>query len=140
VLGWRRSGSSLILDLDTVLLPDHPQCRAPTSDEWACFRRSALTFWDVQDLHGYEELDASRPATDATGERDYGHIYEAEYTRLGEYRLLIELGGPLSFRATRVSLLVSDVQQPLERPGHLVRRLARTLHARLVGATVGATA
>ena len=82
MLGWRRSGSSLILDLDTVLLPDHPQCRAPTSDEWACFRRSALTFWDVQDLHGYEELDASRPATDATGERDYGHIYEAEYDQV----------------------------------------------------------
>jgi hypothetical protein len=109
VLGWRQVGASLCLDLDAVLLPNHPEYRAPTPDEWACFERSALTFFDVCELQGYAELDRSKPATDATGEADFGHIEEAAYTRLGEYRLIIELAGSLSFRASRVALVVRDV-------------------------------
>ena len=109
VLGWRLEASSLVLDVDAVLLPAHADHRPPAPNEWASFRRCSLTFTDVRDLSGYDALDATRPARDSSGEADYGHIDDAFYTRLGEYRLRIECAGSLSFSAGGVNLAASPV-------------------------------
>lgn len=106
VLGWQRIGNDLSIDLDVVLLPSHPNYVPPTANEWACFRRGTLTFRGVRDLKGFEHLDASRPAVDATGERDFGNVEDATYTPNGEFRLTLGSAGELSFSAEDVRLVL----------------------------------
>lgn len=61
----------LALRLETVLTPEHPLYEPPMPGEQHCYRMGWL---NVQggpiELH----LSGSRPATDATGEVDFGHV------------------------------------------------------------------
>src|SRR5215216_6693912 len=62
----------LVIDLDAVLLPEHPDYEAPLPGESYCYRRGELRFEGVADLHWSGQ--GLPPARDASGDFDYGGI------------------------------------------------------------------
>jgi hypothetical protein len=72
VLGVYELDDSLSFDLEAVLIERHPQWKPPKAGEMYCYRRMALTFLNVRRIEWLER--GTRPATDATGEEDWGHI------------------------------------------------------------------
>lgn len=66
----------LTLRLDLLLLHGHPEYRPPPPGEWACFRSATLTFPSVRGLRWNDQ--GRTPATDATGERDWGCLDSLE--------------------------------------------------------------
>jgi hypothetical protein len=72
VLGIAASPGSLAIAADLVLAPGHPAYRPPPADESDCFVRGRLVFRDVRHLTW--ENQGAPPASDASGELDYGHI------------------------------------------------------------------
>ena len=72
VLGVHESDGSLSFDLEAVLTEGHPQWNQPKPGEVYCYRRLALIFPSVRGVEWIER--GMRPATDATGEQDWGHI------------------------------------------------------------------
>jgi hypothetical protein len=72
VLGVYESDASLSFDLETVLTERHPEWEPPKPGEMYCYRRTALIFPNVRGVEWVER--GTRPATDATGEEDWGHI------------------------------------------------------------------
>jgi len=72
VLGVYESDDSLSFDLETVLTRRHPDWEPPKPGEVHCYKHMALTFLRVHDVEWLER--GTRPATDATGEADWGHI------------------------------------------------------------------
>ncbi|MGW7202903.1 hypothetical protein [Streptomyces sp. NPDC054837] len=65
VLGITVQPAVLLLRLD-LLLPGHPQYRAPLPGERACFRQATVTFSSVRDLH-WTGQGVIKPAVDASG-------------------------------------------------------------------------
>ena len=63
----------LILKLDVLLLPGHPEHRAPAPGERACFRQATVVFSCVRDLH-WTGQSVIKPAIDASGSADYGSV------------------------------------------------------------------
>ena len=63
----------LIFKLDVLLLPDHPEHRAPAPGERACFRQATVVFSSVRDLH-WTGQSVIKPAIDASGSADYGSV------------------------------------------------------------------
>jgi hypothetical protein len=63
----------LILKIDVLLLPGHPEHRAPVPGERACFRQATVVFSSVRDLH-WTGQSVIRPAIDASGSADYGSV------------------------------------------------------------------
>jgi hypothetical protein len=112
VLDWRHYDGVFELMLDAVLLPSHQLYRAPTPSEWGCFKRGRLVFTGVTGMVGADALDRSRPATDATGEQDFGHVEGASYTRLGDFRLTIEFAGSVSFSASDFRIEFEEASLP----------------------------
>ncbi len=109
VLGWECVEDNLHINIEAVLLPDHEAYTKPTPDLWACYKKGTLQFKEVSSLEGYEELKSDRPATDAAGEKDYGHIEEFNFTKLGDYYFQIELAGFLKFKAKGVKFVYTNV-------------------------------
>jgi len=72
VLGVFESRSSLTFDLEAALTEAHPEWAPPKSGEQHCYRRISLTFPHVRHIAWL--APASQPATDASGEQDWGHI------------------------------------------------------------------
>jgi hypothetical protein len=72
VLGVYESDDDLTFDLEVVLTDGHPQWEPPKPGEMYCYRRTALTFSNVRGIEWLER--GTRPATDATGSEDWGHI------------------------------------------------------------------
>lgn len=62
----------LELAVDLVLRESHPGYEAPKAGEQYCHRRGVIRFEDVSSLRW--EGRGLVPATDATGERDYGTV------------------------------------------------------------------
>jgi hypothetical protein len=62
----------LRLDLDALLTDRHEAYGPPRPGEWGCFVRAVLRFDGVKSLTWDEQ--GGRPAVDATGEIDYGHV------------------------------------------------------------------
>jgi hypothetical protein len=67
----------VVFEIDFVLTPRHPDYTPPSSSETECFRRGTLRLVDVRRLVWDEQ--GGRPATDASGEIDYGHIDSFEW-------------------------------------------------------------
>jgi hypothetical protein len=59
-------------ELEVVLTPSHAEYEAPPPGTFECYVRGALAFGGVSELEWVEQ--GSPPATDASGEVDYGHI------------------------------------------------------------------
>jgi hypothetical protein len=82
-LCWRSPTSSgsapsqVIFEVDFVLTKAHPAYVPPPASARECFRNGRLRLVAVQRLLWDEQ--GARPATDATGERDYGHIDSFEW-------------------------------------------------------------
>ena len=104
VLGWSLDGDELCIKLDTYLFPEHPKYTKPKPTEWACFVPAFLKFQGIDKLVGFDKLKADAPAIDASGEKDFGHVEEFKFTRLGEYKFIIEYAGEISFTAKSLKL------------------------------------
>jgi hypothetical protein len=72
VLGVFESTAGLSFDLEVVLTEQHPQWHPARPDEVHAYRRVSLTFPSVRTIEWLQR--GSAPATDATGEQDWGHI------------------------------------------------------------------
>ena len=72
VLEVAATAHSLSLRLEAVLTPEHPLYEPPKPGEQHCYRSGWLRVGaaDLIDLR----LSGSRPAVDASGEPDFGHV------------------------------------------------------------------
>lgn len=109
VLGWRKDGDTVSIELEAVVLPEHPEYEKSTPDLWACYKRAVLHFFGVQSLQGFNNLVANKPAVDAAGEKDFGHIEEFQFTRTGDFIFSIELAGTLRFQAAEMTFEFSNL-------------------------------
>jgi hypothetical protein len=102
VLGVCAGPGTLALRIDFVLTPEHPEYVAPLPDETECFRRGCIVFDGIRRLEW--EGQGAPPATDATGEADYGHVDLFEWEG-DTYRLSGDFGElTVSGPAPRVAL------------------------------------
>ncbi len=109
VLNWGRNEDELYIEIEAVLLPEHQAYEKPTPDLWACYKKANLIFKGVSSLEGYEDLDIEKAAIDASGEKDFGHIEEFQFTRVGDYVFNIEYAGYLKFKAIEVKFELKNV-------------------------------
>jgi hypothetical protein len=58
--------------LEVVLTPEHPEYVKPDADMYLCYRDGRLVIDGVTDIRWAGQ--GAPPATDASGEVDYGHI------------------------------------------------------------------
>jgi hypothetical protein len=72
VLGVTALPGQVTFDVEFVLTPDHPSYVPPPPSENECFRRGTLRLFGVRRLTWDDQ--GRPPATDATGERDFGHV------------------------------------------------------------------
>lgn len=79
----------LAMTLDVVLLPEHPDYHAPLPGESYCYRRGELKFEGVTSLCWTGQ--GLPPATDASGERDYGGVDLLAFDQ-GVYRMSGDFG------------------------------------------------
>jgi hypothetical protein len=63
----------LLLKLDVLLLPGHPEYRLPAPGERACFRQATVVFSSIRELH-WTGQSVITPAIDASGTTDYGSV------------------------------------------------------------------
>lgn len=75
--------------VELLLLPEHPEYRAPVPGERACFRDATITFPSVRALHRTGQ--GARPARDASGTLDFGSVDSMTGTDDG-YRVLGDWG------------------------------------------------
>lgn len=72
MLAIEATPSVVAFDVDLALTRDHPAYSPPPSNQTECFRVGRVRFVEVLRLV-WEEQGAA-PATDASGEIDFGHI------------------------------------------------------------------
>jgi hypothetical protein len=77
VLGVTALPGQVTFDMDFVLTPAHPLYAPPPPSESECFRRGTLRLFGVRRLEWDEQ--GRPPATDASGERDFGHVDSFEW-------------------------------------------------------------
>ena len=77
VLGVKAEPGAVSLDMEFALTPQHPAYAPPSSSETECFRRGTLQLVNVSRLAWTDQ--GQRPAIDATGERDWGHVDSFEW-------------------------------------------------------------
>lgn len=102
VLGWELKDDELRIKIDAYLFPEHKGYVKPKDNEWACFVSVYLIFNGIKEMKGFDALIVDKPAIDASGESNYGHIEDFQFTVLGEYLFTIEFAGQLSFKAQGV--------------------------------------
>jgi hypothetical protein len=84
VLDIRATPGEVAFDVELVLTAEHPAYTPPPANETDCFRVGRVRFVEVRELVWREQ--GAVPATDASGERDYGHIDSLEWDS-GTFRL-----------------------------------------------------
>jgi hypothetical protein len=72
VLGIKAEPGTVTFDMAFVLTPNHPAYSPPPPSETECFRRGTLRLVGVRQLTWTEQ--GRRPAVDASGEEDWGHV------------------------------------------------------------------
>jgi len=72
VLGIEATPTRLVLLMELVLTPGHPAYHPPAPGEQNCYARATIEFRNVRSLTWAGQ--GSPPATDASGEMDYGAI------------------------------------------------------------------
>jgi hypothetical protein len=72
VLGIQAIPGEVTFDVDLVLTIEHSAYARPPTNETECFRVGRIRFMGVQRL--IWEQQGAPPATDASGETDFGHI------------------------------------------------------------------
>jgi hypothetical protein len=96
--------SEVIFELDVVLTQEHPKYVAPEVGIYLCYWHGRLDFKGVTDLEWTGQ--GSPPATDASGEIDYGQI-DAMTWDVGRFEL--EGGwGAMNISATTVGLTLHE--------------------------------
>jgi hypothetical protein len=72
VFGIKAIPGAVTFKVEFALTPEHPAYAPPRSGETECFRTGRVRFINVERL--VWEDQGAPPATDASGEIDYGHI------------------------------------------------------------------
>ena len=99
VLDIRVADTTVQLDVDAVLLEEHPQYVNPGPNEQYCFARGRITFPSATSV---KWIDHRRPIADASGDVDFGNIdrfcLEDDHYRLdGDWGSLDITGAPPVF-------------------------------------------
>jgi len=89
VLGVSARPGEVTFDVEFVLTRDHSAYAPPPSSERECFRRGTLRLVGVERL--VWEGQGARPAIDASGELDFGHLDSFEW-KDGRYVLMGDWG------------------------------------------------
>ena len=97
---------TLCLQLDLVLTVGHPGFTPPASGELFCYRTGEISFSGMTCLSWSEQV--IRPATDAAGEIDFGHIDVFEWDS-EEFRLRGDFGH-INLRARNVSVRLTRLE------------------------------
>jgi hypothetical protein len=93
---------SVCFRLEVVLTPTHPEYVAPGPDSYLCYRNGRLEFEGVTEIEWTGQ--GAPPASDASGEVDYGHIDTMEWDA-GLYELQGDWGAMRIWaKAARVML------------------------------------
>lgn len=103
VLGIQAVPGSVTFEVDLVLTPQHTQYAPPPLTERECFRKGSVRFGGVQRL--VWDRQGNPPATDATGEIDYGHINSLEWQE-GTFRLEGDWGR-MELSATHAEVIIA---------------------------------
>ncbi|MEV7239478.1 hypothetical protein AB0N06_38150 [Streptomyces sp. NPDC051020] len=103
----------LILKLDLLLLPGHPDYQASLPGERACFREATAVFSSVRDLH-WTGQSLVKPAVDATGTRDFGSV--DSLTRIDNSYKILGDWGEINLQSDSPSLSINPTA-----PGQALR-------------------
>jgi hypothetical protein len=103
VLGVKAEPGELIFDVEFVLTQNHPAYSPPPPSERECFRRGSLRLIGIKRLVWDDQ--GAPPATDASGEIDFGHIDSFEWED-GHYLLAGDWG--------RIDATAQEVEVRLE--------------------------
>jgi hypothetical protein len=100
VLKWSHE-QDLVFDVEFFILPGHSRYRVPSSEQFGCYLRGCLRFPNPQRVSGLRPLSSVRPATDASGEHDYGNFDDFAlgpdgYVLIGEFGSVTVVGDPPS--------------------------------------------
>jgi hypothetical protein len=96
--------TSVVFRLELVLTPAHPRYQSPEPGNNLYYVAGQLVFDDVEDLEWTAQ--GAPPATDATGEIDYGHI-DAMTWDSGLYELQGDWG-EMRVRARTARVVLDD--------------------------------
>lgn len=80
VLDIKAEPGTVTFDMEFVLTPNHPAYSPPRPSEIGCFRRGTLRLVGVRQLTWTEQR--RRPAVDASGEEDWGHVDSFEWDEI----------------------------------------------------------
>lgn len=100
VLDISATPTRLVLCVEFALTPEHPAYAPPPPNENEAYRRGEIRFLGVRRL--VWEGQGAQPATDASGERDYGHIDDLRWDD-GVYELAGDWG-EITLEAERVEV------------------------------------
>ncbi len=106
VLAIMAKSGSMILNLEVVLTPEHPDYSADHPGEQHCYRRGRLVFSGVTDLNWKGQ--GVQPARDASGELDYGGIDSWLVESGGRHRLEGDFG-VIEVIASRAEILLEGL-------------------------------
>ncbi|WP_159072311.1 hypothetical protein [Streptomyces sp. CMB-StM0423] len=99
---------ALTIKLDLLLLPDHPEHRAPLPGERACFRPATITFSPMQAVHWVGQ--GAPPATDASGTPDFGSV--DSMTRIDDGYQILGDWGEINLQSTMPTLAIQSDPKP----------------------------
>jgi hypothetical protein len=100
VLGVTATPGSVVIAMELLLLPTHRLYCTPAQSERACFSRAELQFSQVKQL--LWKWEPIQPASDATGEIDFGHVERFE--RVGDVVHIDGEFGALEIKFERIEL------------------------------------
>ena len=102
VLSWSIENNSIVFVLEVSIWPESPHYDAPKKNEYTCYRKGALSFIGVSNVHGLRDCKELTPTQDSDGSKDYGNIdYLSQilngYELHGEFGNVVIVGGELNF-------------------------------------------
>jgi hypothetical protein len=102
VLGCSQESGSLLFELEASIWPASRYYSEPKDNEYTCYRRASLSFFDLESVTGLREKEDSPLTRDPDGSIDYGNIDQLEKTAsgfiiVGDFGRVEILGGELQF-------------------------------------------
>lgn len=107
VLSWNLESTTLTLDLDLFLCPEHPFYEKPRPSEQACYRAALLEFPACMQVHVAGTM-AHRPLSEAIQSLDSGPFSGMMRAGDGRYQLHGKFGA-VEIRSGRPLLRIKDM-------------------------------
>ena len=107
VLSWAHKPNEVVFDLEASIWPESKYYEKPLKDEYTCYKHARLSIINIKEIKGLKEMSQVLPATDATGEKDYGNIDTLKkskdgYYLEGEFGSVSIVGGEIHFEIKEI--------------------------------------